>query len=338
MKQMIKCISAVLLSQMLHSSCFAKSDFKLPDAVLNSFIPGEFRKDSNGAANTVGDGVRVSYVEVKFNRSFEKKFVVKYAISNGKCRMIVLSKDKKGYVAGGETLLNDPDQLQGCFKLTKYDLDQDGIDEVVVERIDNVAIMSPTILKWNGKQLQDVTPMDPTNPATSIFRNITIFEKPVQRRLIILDDDFANDQFSKSRIYRFENGKIELVGEYDLVSYLGNLNGSKVQNISGAFKEEGTYILTVKNVSDHNRSVRAEVVVNGSVVLKPQDFCKTLPPKKYVGRKDDDDNDDENEDHCRRCVPVSEAYAIVNMKTANEIKVKVFGRRDSKIQLSVVKK
>lgn len=110
--------------------------------------------------------------------------------------------------------------------------------------------------------------------------------------------------------------------------------------INHPFATEGQYTLTVKNVSDDNRAVRAEVTVNGNVVLKPQDFCSApAHPKNdkkwWDGHDDDDDRDD---DHCKRCLPKNEAYAIVNMKTANEIKVKVYGRKDSKIQFSLVKK
>ncbi|WP_374028695.1 hypothetical protein [Bdellovibrio bacteriovorus] len=134
-------------------------------------------------------------------------------------------------------------------------------------------------------------------------------------------------------MYQFVNGDIKLIGTFNYISMIPKTT-SLISKPT--VPTEGTYILTMKNVSNHNRAVRGEVIVNGSVVLKPQDFCKAPPPK--TPDKGTDDMDDKNEHRLKRCLQKRDVYAVVNLKKTNEVKFKIYDRGDSLVQFTLNKK
>ncbi len=321
----------------------------LSEAEFVKYIPDYLKTDSNGEFLSYGKGIGLRQIEANLDGQRDSTFLILEFSTDEKCDIQVLKEDRHGLQKMDTTVLKYPTALDGCSFMELKDLDQDGKPELIVETVNGRSVGSPVILKWDGRKLVDISPTSTVDGETNrTFRAVNISDKPILGRLVIFDYDPVHEDAARS-VYAMKNGQIVLEGTYDVVSYIGaskvtvNKGKFEVQDaavINHPFPAEAQYTLTVKNVSDHNRAVRAEVTVNGSVVLKPQDFCSTPPPKKtdkkwWTGNDDDDDRDD---DHCKRCVPKNEAYAIVNMKTANEIKVKVYGRKDSKIQLTLVKK
>lgn len=247
------------------------------------------------------------------------------------------------------TVLKYPTALDECSSIDLKDLDLDGKPELIVETAAGRTVGPSLIFKWDGRKMVDITPITTVDgEKRSAFRQIIVSDKPILGKLVIFDFDPLHENAPRS-VYTMKNGEIVLEGTYDIVSYIGpskvTLNNGKFEaqdaaEIEHDFPADAQYTLTVKNVSDHQRAVRAEVTVNGNIVLKPKDFCAEPPPKDRKGKawEGHDDDDDKDSDHFKRCKPKPEAYAIVNMKTKNKINVKVYGREDSKVQLTIVKK
>lgn len=317
---------------------------------ITKYIPPEVKTSAINAGqdSVYGKDLSVDTEILKFKRRRGSEYAVALYNNSDSCAVVVLKKSKNGYTLMPKSELQEAGMLDQCTDLEIKDLNLDGVPELIINTIADKRPGPPIILKWHVNHLVDITPVEKTGATVkNALRTTLITDKPIKGRLEILDYS-TDDPASKRRIYYFDGERILLDGEYDYVTIIpssgiknqGNSAIAEAYKLTPTFESDGEYTLTVKNVSDHNRSVRAEVTVNGSVVLKPQDFCSAPPqPKKdrkwWKGHDDDDDHD---EDHHKRCVPKLEAYAIVNMKTANEIKVKVYGRKDSKVQLTLVKK
>ena len=329
--------NAFILFLILFSSiCRADFSTLISDKDLSVFVPDELKKDSDGDLQSLGNGIRAAVVSVRYGNGING-LVVQFRSDDQKCRLIALRKMKGSFSVAGPTVIKDVSDLNECVGLLVFDLDQNGTDEVVVTRMDMTVAISPLIFSWIGGQLRDVTPRD---GEYEVLRTVTFVDKPVRGKIVIFDEE-PDVSASKLRIYKFEGGKVVLDGEFDSVTYAAPTVGNAPVVINPTFPAAGTYVLNVKNVSDNlNRAVRAEIFLNGSLVLKPQDFCESMQPAKtdkkaWMGHDDDSDSDI---DHLKRCKAKKDVYAIVNVKQTNELKIKVFGPKDSKIQVSLTKK
>ncbi len=233
--------------------------------------------------------------------------------------------------------------------MEKYDLDGDDITDIVIENFDPQG--QPTtahILKWNGANLENISPLG--KDGRSILDGLTISVQEGLPSLLFFDE------YRPSGIPKVIGTTYRRILELTPKGFVDHGTFNFVQTI---FKEDkevqvstfnnvklpaGLYTLEVKNLSKHKRAVRAEISVNGVVVLKPEDFC-SKKPKKYVKKKDkkgndiiEDDDDDNDEDNCKRCDPRKSIYADVPILANNNIVVKLYGKKNSKIQVSLKKK
>ena len=135
-----------------------------------------------------------------------------------------------------------------------------------------------------------------------------------------------------------KDGKIILKETHAWSAFLTNeIKKQKVFNPK--LQTEGAYYLEVKNISEHNRPVRAEVIINGVTVLAPKDFCHSVPLALVNGKGVEDDDDDGNEDKFKRCPAKSGIiYAEVNVKKPTEVKIRLFGKKNSKVRITLDKK
>lgn len=323
----------------------------LKDAkVVEANFPQELAilKDENsGAQLTMQNGLGYAFEKVEFSSKDKNQYlaVIYQAAkspSNVVCKLVVIKLGSKANQVMPDTVLSDKDALGNCSSIEIKDLDGDRKPEVLVKSSNSRGkSLAPYIFSWNGEKLSDITPTTVIDGDTvSAFRKLSISDAKIGKSNLIIDQPFeSNDDNGKVKTYLVDNERITLNGTFDFFTILENQSRKKLAStiLKPSFAEPGTYTLDIKNLSSHNRAVRAEVIVNGIVVLKPQDFCSTLPNKNNRDNLHDDD-DDKDEDHCKRCTPKNSAYAVVNLKAVNEIKVKVYGRADSKLQFSLVKK
>ena len=355
MKYRLILISALFFSPGGHGAQYSDADVKLVEQNFpKSILPD---KDDDGRVLTVGNGLGYHFEEVKLDTSGSRYFATLYqaAISSREmeCQLVVLKVDNKNKVQSFVASLNNHDELANCGDMSFKDLDGDGKPEVLVDTNDinsGAPNGSPYIFKWDGKTIKDITPFNVSgNRKITAFRSVEFVD--AGKSVLILDSPatyhlhgevmgVSNDKSFKS--FALQNGSVVQTATFDYLKIF-NKNTKKKKDetfVVNPTLVDGVYTLDIKNLSGHNRAVRAEVTINGSVVLKPEDFCEAKPPKKTDkdAWKGNDDDDDRDEDRCKRCKAKSEVYAIVNIKTANEIKVKMYGRKDSVLQLSLVKK
>lgn len=305
------------------------------------------KDESSGAQLTLENGLGYAFEKVDFNTKDKSQYLaVIYKAakspSNVICKLVVIKLGAKSNSVMSDSVLNDKDELGNCSNIEIKDLDGDKKPEVLVQSSNSKGqSLAPFVFSWSGDKLIDITPTSVVDgDSISAFRKLSISDIKIGKSNLIIDRPFeSNDENGKIITYLVDNGKINSNGTFDFFDILEPKSKKKPAPIvlKPSFAEDGSYVLDVKNLSAHNRAVRAEVTVNGVIVLKPQDFCSAPPNRKNSDNQRDDD-DDMDEDKCKRCSPKASAYAIVNLGKTNEIKVKVFGRGDSKIQLSLVKK
>lgn len=312
--------------------------------LIQKFVPSRLLKDENGEIQSLGKGISASAEWAEFDKKGKSKFLViaysSYINGVFKCELMVVKS------AGKESSLMDPpvlemaDEVEGCSEIELRDLDNDKIPEVVVKRIAGGMARQdgpPAFFKWDGKKLVSITPTKVLNDEKfNALHSTLIADKSINGDILIIDTLPDNPEAPR-RFYIMKDGKIILKESHAFVTFLGKHEKVPV-DFAPKLPEEGEYYLEVTNLSEHKRAVRAEVFINGSKVLKPEDFCADPAPKNLKRSDRDDDAEDGNEDQCRRCNPKGQVYAIVNMKKVNEMKVRVFGKKDSKVKITLNKK
>jgi hypothetical protein len=334
-------VTIALLSLLYMYPAIAHQKTGLTNEVLAKYVPSEFLKDSDGNPQTLESGIDATSIPARFDKkSKDEYFVLQYRTQDERCRIQVIRQEGKKYRLTSPTTMASLSSLDGCISSLAVDLDQDGIDEIMVRSSDGRTVLSPVFFRWNKDGLEEITPR--TTTKENAFRNVTVYSRPVQSKLLIFDNPDEGIR-EKSRVYSYDKGRVGIVGEYDMVTYVANEKRAEPQSFEYNLSEAGSYVIAVKNVSDHRSPVRVEIVVNDSVVLKPTDFCKTGLKKKHgeedrLKSKKNDDGWDKDDDNCKHCDSVPEAYAIVNLKDKNVFKVKVFGEKKSLVQLTVQKR
>ncbi len=347
-----KIIVMPFVALMSFSNCWAlrSSDAsKTEKTVIEKLVPSELtnlKEPVNSQQLSIGNGITYHFARVEFNR--KKYLAVAYlgSISPGESicsfKLIQDSDNSKAQFSANPVLHQIPAELDGCSDVEVKDLDGDGVPEVIVHAFQfNTEMLY--FFKWDKDHLTDITPSqaDSKGSLDVAFSNPAVSTTSVNGKAIIIDTPNVDDTSGLTKIYTFSNGQIHQTGSYNFFKIIEKkFWKTDVVILNPSFSSEGAYTLDIKNLSKHSRSVRVEVIVNDSIVLKPQDFCSSPQPKKTDKDKwrGNDDDDDKDEDHCKRCIPKNEAYAIVNLKKTNEIKVKIFGMQSSKIQLTLTKK
>jgi len=249
---------------------------------------------------------------------------------------------------GKTSLIKAPDgtdeyAIDDMSDINLSDINNDGINEIVVTRSDDKGKYPEShILKWNGKTFEDIK-FQLTERESTLLSELELDALP----LLVYEDVLQNQEKSLHKIKQMKpDGSLVDLGTFNFIKVISK-ESKKVSEINYDIEDvsEGHYTLEVKNLSKHPRSVRAEISVNDIVVLKPTDFCHGKP-KIFVKQKDkkgnpvsEDDDDDENEDKCKRCDPRKDIYATVNLKSKdNVLKAKLYGNKNSKIQITLKKK
>lgn len=254
------------------------------------------------------------------------------------CTLRVIKSDNKKQTLMENTITQFPEEITGCTELIFKSLDSSKKPELIVNSILGKEDASPAIFKWDGNKLISVTPTSNYNGKIyNAFKKVIFGNELVDGKILIVSISSMPD--APKKIYTYNNGQIVLKDTHELLAFVDN--STKQPTIISKTIPSGDYILEVKNLSTHKRTVRAEITVNDVVVLKPKDFCKNPNSAiKWAKLKNehDDDDDDINEDQCKRCDPKIGIYAPVTVSGPLEIKVKLFGTRNSKIQLTMDKK
>ncbi|QDK45622.1 hypothetical protein DOM22_10915 [Bdellovibrio sp. ZAP7] len=339
MGKILKCLVLVATSLFpIISLAVTANREALDDKILEKYVPEFLKKEPDtNSIQSLDDGIQVSTYNIKLDGNKTEYIVLQYFDRLDRCAFRVLKKERNTFSLTQETVQQYPTSLNGCFEVEQKDLDQDGKPELVVSTSFGREVGIPSILRWNGRQLVEITPVEnKSGKLVKKFRQMTVSAKPIGKKLLIVDVD-PNDKFAKKRIYLKEGDSIKLVGEYDMVSFIPV--GSEV-TFNPEFPLDGEYTLEANVLSNHDRAVRAQISVNGSKVLNSQDFCVGTQPdkkdkEKWAGRDDDDDADI---DRCKRCKSKKDVYATVNLKQKNEIKVTVYGKKDSVVRVTLVKK
>jgi hypothetical protein len=298
------------------------------------YAPARLKFDRQGKP-TASD--YVGYDEIFFKLKNEKlqALAMLYFGNNEACELRIFKKIGTRWEAQKETVVQVPDQIEHCFDIDTKDLDQDGQDELIIKVAEGRETNPPLIFHWDGERMVDVTPMERNSLGYLVvkLRTVQITDIPVKKKLLIVDFN-ENDLMEPRLIYELQNGKIVPQGSYSFISFLAPQKNLKneFRILKHTLESEGEYTLRIRNLSDHKRAVRADVIINGSTVFKSKDFCESPQPSrahkdKWSGNDDDDDND---EDKCKRCTPKAEVYTTVHLKKENELKVKVYGKKDSK--------
>lgn len=226
--------------------------------------------------------------------------------------------------------------------MEKYDLDGDDITDIVIENFDPQGQpIDAHILKWNGTNLENITPLG--KDGVSILEGLSLDIQEGLPALLFFDEYQSRTKYR--RILELTPKGFVDHGTFNFVeTILKKDKEVQVSTFNDVKLPAGLYTLEVKNLSKHKRAIRAEISVNGVVVLKPEDFC-SKKHKKYVKIKDkkgtdiiEDDDDDNDEDNCKRCDPRKSIYADVPILANNTIVVKLYGKKNSKIQVSLKKK
>lgn len=229
--------------------------------------------------------------------------------------------------------------------LTLADIDGDGVNEIVVTRYDDKMILWEShVLKWTGNTFEDIK-FPVRGKESNLLPQLDLQALPllVYREMI----DPGNDLplISKFQVKQMTSKGLIDFGNFNFVKIVTK-DSKKAEEKQYDIKDvsERQYTLEVKNLSKHSRAVRVEISINDVVVLKPTDFCHRKP-KLFVKQKDknnpmpEDDDDDQNEDQCKRCDPSKDIYANVNLKSNdNALKAKLYGNKNSKIQITLKKK
>ncbi|AFY02230.1 hypothetical protein [Bdellovibrio bacteriovorus] len=305
----------------------------VPDKILSANIPATLTKDpETGATRTINDGVVADQLSVKLDGPTKLPYdVVLLKTTTLDCSLLVFKEGPKGSFKKYPVTFSTSSSIHSCLSLETKDFNQDGKPEIVVQILDGKEVGSPSIFRWDGAKLIDSTPTQTLNGVTTKkLRSVLITDKPVQGKLMIFD--YSNDG-SPTKVFTLTDKGLQETGSYDSI----NMVGKTVSGLSlRPSVKDGNYTLTMTNVSSHQRAVRAEISINGKVLVFPKQFCKSPAPAKPDAGKDD--LDDKNEDKMKRCLPNNTVTSSLNLKREDELKIKVYGRGDSLMRFTLTKK
>lgn len=315
--------------------------------IAAKFIPSRFVQDATGLkdpsdSELIYYGAIPNWVDLDGN-GLKKYLLVGYHAMGGQgsasliCELRVIKVEGTNYTLMDPTVIQFSDEILGCNQFEVRNLDNDRKAEVIVYSIRGKEDGIAAIFKWDGSKLVSITPTNVHQGQVfnSLDRILISTEKIAGEYLIVSHS--PSDPSEPKKSYVMKDGKIILKETHAWSAYLTNEKSQKVFNPK--LKTEGAYFLEVKNISEHKRPIRAEVVVNGVTVLAPKDFCHSVPLKVVKGKGVEDDDDDQNEDKYKRC-PAKNGivYAEVDIKKPTEVKVKLFGKKNSKVRITLDKK
>ena len=233
--------------------------------------------------------------------------------------------------------------------MEQFDLDGDSVSELIITDYTRGGFSRSSILKWSGTNLENITPLS-SNNKSGIFSKLQIEAFP----LIVSEGsaDRVGDTPRKKyqKVQQLTSNGFADVATFD---FFGIVIKESSEIEERFFEDKGLskghYTLEVKNLSKHKHAIRAEISIEDVVVLKPADFCKEKP-KKFEKQKDkkaneipEEDDDDLNEDGYKRCQFKNDIYTDVTLTKANDfsvtnINVKLYGNKNSRIQVTLKKK
>jgi len=220
--------------------------------------------------------------------------------------------------SGKTSLIKAPDgtddyAIDEKSDVTLSDINNDGIKEIVVSDSDDKGKYQEShILKWNGKTFEEIK-FQLTERESTLLSELDLEALP----LLVYKDVLESKEEKLHKIKQMKtNGSLVDLGTFNFAKIISK-ETEKLEERQYDIEDvsEGQYTLEVKNLSKHQRPVRAEISINNVVVLKPTDFGNRKP--KYFEKQNAD----------------------VNLKSkGNELKVKLYGNKNSKIQITLKKK
>lgn len=306
--------------------------------------------DSNPPKAITKNQIKKKIVEYDFGTKDGTKYLLatysneNIPVDNPRTVLILIKVSKNG--ATSVLPFDDDNSIDQRTEVTLFDLNNDGIKELILSTFSDKRDFSDSeVYKWNGTILKNITSQI-TGGKSTLISSLQLSALPL---LVFSESVSPTDEKSAEfpqKIRQLTSKGIVDLGTFDFIKIVEKTSGKVIEESATINNlAEGQYSLEVKNLSKHPRSVRAEISINDIVVLKPTDFCRGKP-KPFIKQKDkkghdvsEDDDDDGNEDRCKRCDPKKDIYANVNLKAEeNTLKVKLFGKKDSKIQITLKKK
>lgn len=335
------------------SGQFSESQALSDDQLIRSLIPYDFFKVKNSSNEDNLTSQDIIYT--KLNETFGAKngirfIVVNYAISApvssevefADLRVIKIPKVGQASILPKISYNLSNYITESSSELSAKDLNLDGINEIVVRNTDwKTNAARDYIFKWDGNNLVDVTPII-KNPeirfSSSALRDAVYSDYPVDGKILI-----------SSSVPKIENR--EITGEITEIFQMDQTLVSKgtfeyfsiyekpdkypfEKSINITLDSAADYILELKNISEHKEAVRAEVKINANVVVAPQEFCADKPKENKAPANETD----LNEDHLRGCKFKQSVSKNLSLLKVNTITVKLFGKKKSRMSLSIKKK
>ena len=336
-------ISFLLLFVSLHSNSQSLSDTEL----VKKYIPPNFqtiKRKSTGKYLRPGAGIGFKFISETFNNHEKARYLIAIYFTDrfsgdNLCEMKVIKIQKGNDTAApGPTFLSS-DGANGCSGIEAADFDGDGVNEILLSKVSFHVNDGPGVFNWNGLQLNEITPI---KDGVSILRDFVLTDSQLDGLPLLIDypfkegaDESAIPNFNDSVfVYQLSGKSFQKKGAFEFIEII-----KKDSNSPGVFQGEfllaspGRYFLEAKNVSVHKKAVRAEISINGRVVLKPGDFCSDVGKAERTEQEGD-----LNEDMLRGCKSKGEVYVEIPLETKNTIAVRLYGNKKARLQISVRKK
>lgn len=307
------------------------------EKIVKANIPSKFKnyKDFDGKVVPLSD---VGYVFKRVNLDGDKNqyLVVLYSVTHfdrsEDCILSTINLSTKKVTVAKPKI---DSELGNCDTLEAVDLDGDGKPEIIEDSVDIKTGSREhylSIFKWTGSELKEITPTKMEDGelrsqwkrtyVTPILGVTYIFEPPF---LWYLHGELQNSPVGQMyKLYKLQNEEFSLIGTYDFFKIYRDEKPLWRNEDEFELKEPGSYEFEVKNVSDGKDPVQAELTVNGLTIFKRSDFCES-------GVK----SDKEDFKTCKQKTP---STAIVELKEKNHFSMKVFGSKESAVQLIVRKR
>ena len=319
----------------------------IPKEILSAIDP-----DSNPPRSLQKDQVIQKFYTDQFGSKDGSRYIIATYSNSGvvednpisRTIIIKVSKDGKTEILPSPATNKNYNIFENS-KVYLIDLDNDKINEVVVVNYSLKGYDSDSkIFKWIKTGLIDISPAG-QNGKPGIISQLDLDALPLIVYSQIIESKSGGPDIYTQKIAHLSSGSIIDLGAFDFIKVISKTARKVVESTYQLGNlEEGSYALEVKNLSNHTWSVRAEISINNIVVLKPTDFCKGKP-KPFIKQKNingnhiDEDDDDDDEDQCKRCDPKASVGATVNLKKENNvIRVKLYGNKNSKVQVTLKRK